>query len=80
MLTELKDSSIKVIYGIDKQGQKGQYSFPIYGLDTQMPKADAIVVTVAYEFEKIYRELKQKFVGKIISIEEVLEWADSENE
>lgn len=80
LLTELKDSPIKVIYGIDKQGQRLQYSFPVYGMDAKLPKADVIVVTVAYEFEKIYRELKQKFAGRIISIEEVLEWTDCENE
>lgn len=79
LLTELKDSPINVIYGIDRKGKNLQYSFPIYGPDKHLPEADAIVVTVAYEFEKIYGELKQKFVGKIVSIEEVLEWVDCED-
>lgn len=76
LLVELKGSSVNVIYGIDKRGKKWQYPFPIYDLDTELPEADVIVVTVAYEFEAIYRELRRKSAGKIISLEEILEWID----
>lgn len=76
LLTELKDSPVNVAYGIDRQGKEWKYPFSIYDMDQELPEADVIVVTVTYEFEKIYRELKPKFAGKIISIDEILEWVD----
>lgn len=79
LVAELEDGSVNVLYGIDRQNKEWQYSFPIYEMDKGLPQADVIVVTVAYEFEKIYRELKQKFMGKIISIEEILEWVGCED-
>lgn len=76
LLAELQNSQIRVSYGIDRRGKEWHYSFPVYDTVSKLPEADVIVVTVAYEFETIYRELKQKFTGKIISIEEILEWAE----
>lgn len=78
LLTELENTDVKVIYGIDKKGKQLRYTFPIYTMEMELPKADLIIVTVVHEFEIIYRELKKKYSGSIVSIGEVIDFIDDD--
>lgn len=80
LLTELECTDVNVIYGIDKQGSQLNFSFPIYKIGMELPKADVIVVTVMHEFDKIYKELRRKYRGSIVSIEEVVDFIEGEDD
>lgn len=74
LLTELEKSQIEVIYGIDKLGNKFQVGFPVYTPDANLPEADVIVISVAYDFGNIYKNLRQTFTGSIVSLEEIIDY------
>ena len=76
LLAELKDSKIEIVFGIDKRKDQLNNSFPIYTINEILPKVDAVIVTVIYDFEKIYKELKDKIAVPIISLEEVIDYID----
>lgn len=78
LLEELKDSSVKIAYGIDRQKEQLHYAFAIYDLQDELPEADVIVVTVAHEFEQIQKDLSERFVGSVVSIAEVLNYVEVE--
>ena len=73
LMDALKNSDIKVKYGIDKDvaGTISSIS-EVYGIDDNLPEIDAIVVTPFYAFDEIREELVQRTGSKIISIEEVV--------
>ncbi|WP_313070487.1 glycoside hydrolase family 99-like domain-containing protein [Lacrimispora sp.] len=73
LITEMGKSNIDIIYGIDKQGDKFNFTFPVYTPDADMPEADIIVVSVIYDFDNIYINLKHKFSGPIVSLEEIVD-------
>ncbi len=69
---ELKESSVSVLYAIDKRADKLEADIPVYDLDADLPKADAIVVTAIYFFDQIFKDLQGKVQCPIISLEEIL--------
>ena len=77
LLAELRETGILVVYGIDRKGKQLNYSFPIYTIEEQIPDADVIVVTVTYEFDSIYKELRTRFGGCIVSLEEIVDFVDA---
>ena len=77
LLADLKETEIQVVYGIDRQGKQLNYPFPIYTIEEQIPEADVVVVTVTYEFDSIYQELKTRFGGYIASLEEIVDFVDT---
>lgn len=68
---ELKDSEIKVCYGID-QVEKTVDGINVLNLNDQLPKVDAIIVTPVTAFSDISLSLEQKINCKIISLEEIM--------
>ena len=75
LLAELKNSQMEIIYGIDRLGNQLKFSFPIYTPDAEIPLADVIVVSITYDFNNIYKILKRKFAGPIVSLEEIIDYA-----
>lgn len=73
LLSELKDSDIELIYGIDRKGEMPHWGFPVYTLQDELPEVSTIVVTVQYEFPEIYRKLQGKTKAEILSIQELLD-------
>lgn len=76
LIEELKDSSVSVLYGIDRRNEvlQKEYPFPVYHVQEEtLPEADAVVVTVAHQFYEIYQMLRQKIDCPIISLEELLQ-------
>lgn len=74
LLTEIEKSQIEVIYGIDRLGDQLKFKFPVYMPDADLPEVDAIVVSVTYDFNNIYKNLKHKFAGPIVSLEEIVDY------
>ena len=66
--------SIKISYGIDRKNIPAE--FPVYKPEDDLPEADVVVVTAAYEFEEIECMLKKKLSCPIYSIEDVIYFMD----
>ncbi len=78
LLADLEKSLIEIVYGIDRLGDCLRYAFPIYTMDEELPEADIIVVSVTYDFDSIYKNLKCKFSGAIVSLEEIVDYVEKE--
>jgi len=70
---ELEGSSVSVACFIDaKAGRFCREDVEVFHLNEEMPKVDAIVVSLHHLFNEIYSELKEKIGCPIISIAEVI--------
>lgn len=69
---ELKDTNIKVLYGIDKNFGGKYLDIDIKSLDEELPDVDVTVVTAVFAFDEIVSELEDKLSSQIISLNEVL--------
>ena len=72
LLSELRTTDIEVSYIIDKKAEEMSGEVPIYSLRDDLPKVDAIVVTIVNEFDSIEKELLKKCNYDIIPIEIVI--------
>lgn len=69
---DLKNSSIKVDYAIDKRAGGIYSDLKIISMDCDLPKVDAVVVSVTYSFNEIKRQLQEKIECPIINFEDLL--------
>lgn len=72
LIDELKDTNIKVLYGIDRNAANIYSEIEVYTPDESLPKVDVIVVTSAFYYDEIERDLQKKVSYPIISIEDVV--------
>lgn len=72
LIRELKDSGIEVSYGIDRNAKKIFSDVSLFTLDDKLPKADVVVVTIGYDYEPIGKELINKGLHSVTSIDDVL--------
>lgn len=76
LLNELKNSQVKVKYGIDKNADHIFADCKVITPDEEFEDVDAIIVTPVFYFESIEEELSPKTSCPVISLEEVLYGAD----
>ena len=68
---ELTKEGVDVLYTIDKNiGTDDAYK--MVSLTEKLPGADVMVVTAVSSFDDIYLDLKSRFDGEIVNIEDVL--------
>ena len=68
---ELINEGVDVLYTIDKNiGADDVYK--MVPLTEKLPQADVMVVTAVSSFDDIYLDLKSRFDGEIVNIEDVL--------
>ncbi len=72
IIRELSDGGIDIVCAIDRKNVSDEFKFPVVKPDERIPKVDAVIVTPSYDFQNIKRQLRQKGVHKIISIETLL--------
>lgn len=72
LVSELKNSSIKIATGIDRNAPNISSSIPIVTMDQFKEKVDVIVVTPIAFFDSIADMLEEKVTCPIISIEDVI--------
>lgn len=72
LIEELKTSDIKIKYGIDKNASSVYSEIEVVDLEEDLPKVDAIVVTAAFAFDEVEKNLSLKTNAPIISIEDVV--------
>lgn len=69
---ELKSSEVDVIYGIDQNKDKVFSEIPIYSMVDELPYVDAVIITPYLSYDQIIPIVKEKFHGKIISLEDII--------
>jgi phosphoglycerate dehydrogenase-like enzyme len=71
LFRELADDGVVVSYTIDKNiGVDDEYK--MIALSERLPEVDVVIVTAVSSFDDIYLDLKGRFNGEIVSIEDVL--------
>ena len=72
VLDELKNSDIRVIYGIDRKGKMAVSDIEVYSIHDRLPEVDAVIVCESYYFDEAAIGLKEKLNCPIVSLEEVV--------
>lgn len=69
---ELQDTQIRVKGILDRRTMDNAYNIPAYTLRSELPEADAVIITVLYDGEKIRNDLAEKVNCPIMSLEELI--------
>lgn len=72
LVEELRNSNVKVKYGIDKRAENIYADFDMVTPDSRLDKVDAIVVTSITFFNEIEQMLSVKIDCPIISLEDII--------
>lgn len=73
LFRELENTQIKVVGILDKKRTNNNYALPVYTMQDKLPKADAVIITVLYDMEKIKMDVSEMITCPIINIEELLQ-------
>lgn len=77
LVHEMNVHNVQIAYGIDQDKFKGRkFDFPVYRMQDTLPEADIIIVTVEHVFENIKQQLMEKKSCKIVSLSELLSFAE----
>lgn len=71
----LLNSSIKILYGIDKRGRDIKTAIPVYCLDEalKMEKPEIVILTAYTDSNILQREIENKMLCQVITIGELLD-------
>lgn len=72
LLNELKDSEVKVAYGIDRNADGIYADVEVISIDDDLEDVDAVVVTAITFFDEIEEALSEKVSCPIISLEDII--------
>ncbi|MCI9033752.1 MAG: hypothetical protein HFJ08_06840 [Lachnospiraceae bacterium] len=72
LVRELKDSDVKVQYGIDKNAENIYSSVDVINLSADLPKVDVIVVTTVFFFDEVVEELADIVNCPVMSLEDIV--------
>ena len=72
LINELRDTKVKVDYGIDKNADAIYADVDIFSVNDDLRDVDAVVVTAITFFDEIAEKLSEKMDCPIISLEDVL--------
>ncbi len=77
LVSELRESSITVNYIVDREKKDSFCSIPIYKPTDTLPDADIMIITLVNEYEEVYQDMRKKWTGCIMVIDDILEemWA-----
>lgn len=72
LIDELRDTQIKVVYGIDKNAGTIYTDVDVVSLEDDFSAVDAVVVTAITFFKEVEEKLSEKMECPIISLEDIL--------
>lgn len=72
LVEELKDTEVKVAYGIDRNADGIYASVEMVSLEDDLGEVDAVVVTAVTFFDEIEEKISKKLDCPIISLEDIL--------
>lgn len=70
---ELKKTDIEVLFGIDKNCERILFPVNVYSPDQQLPRADAVIITVIGKYGEISKLLGEKMNCPMIPLEEIIQ-------
>lgn len=73
LVKELKDTQIKILYGVDQNIGYEKFNLKMYKPDDDLPAVDLIIVTPTIYFYEIKKKMMQKVNCPVISISEIVE-------
>lgn len=71
-LKDMKNTKIQVDYVIDKKAEYMILDIPIITLEQELPKVDAIVITIIDQIEDIAEKIRKRYDYQIISLEDIV--------
>lgn len=72
LIKELKDSEIKIAYGIDKNAENICSEIKLVTINEELENVDAVVITLVNDFEDVREILLKKLRCPIIVIEDIV--------
>ena len=72
LISELKDTEVRVAYGIDRNAHRIYSDVDMFSLEEDLAEVDAVVVTAITFFDEIEEKLSEKMDCPIISLEKIL--------
>lgn len=72
LITELLTTNIDIRYVIDKRAIITAEGLDKYLPTDNFPEVDAIIITPICEYQEIERQLRKKFSGEVISMEDII--------
>lgn len=69
---DLQDTQIKVKGILDRKTINNVYNIPAYTLQSELPEANGVIITVLYDEEKIRSDLIEKVKCPIICLEDLI--------
>lgn len=76
LVKELEEGPASIRYGIDRNAPQIRMGFPVLLPEEELWEADAVIVTVPQEYDRIYRQLKEKRKSlPVYSLAELIEEA-----
>lgn len=70
---ELRESDVRVLFGIDRSNINEKNGIKVYKPDDEMPKVDAVIITIINEYDKISEKLSKNMDCSMIAIEEIIQ-------
>lgn len=71
--SELNSAGIKPVYVVDKNSESiKEPGIKVLNPSEKLPNADVMLVTVPYYYDDVNMAIKEKFSGRIISVEDVI--------
>lgn len=72
LIEEIKDSEIKIAYGIDRKADGIYTDISIVSPDDKLEDVDAVIVTAIFFMDEIEKDLSSKLSCPILSLEDIL--------
>lgn len=72
LMAELENSSIEVVYGIDRRAEFLYTGIPILDFAEEWQSVDAIVITVTIDYENISKQLQKKINCPAVNLRDVI--------
>lgn len=73
VLDELQADRIRISYIVDQDSDDFHGEIPVYRPDDHLPYVDILIVTPLFAYESIAKKMKEKSIGEIISIHEIVQ-------
>lgn len=72
LIKELRDSEIKITYGIDRNAENIYSEIKLVTINEELENVDAVVITLVSDFENVRDILSKKLRCPIIVIEDII--------
>lgn len=69
---ELKDTSVHIAHGIDREASNTYADIDIVNIDDKLENVDVVVVTAVFAFDEVHKQISELVSCPIISLDKVI--------